>query len=808
MVTLSVAIVSNVDMPGAARGTGESAERQRMTLDDRRLKYQLGLTKIVTPPLINIYIYPDIDECRSSPCDRSATCQNFVGSFECKCGRGLTTIPGSSGIATTCEDINECKSSPCQPSATCRNLFGSYECYCGKGVTAIPGSSGITTTCKDFDECKLSPCDPSAICRNLPGSYECYCGKGFTSIPGSSGNATTCKDVDECEDKDVCGRNATCHNSVGSYHCICRAGFHPVPEQTGKTCTVQPLNCPNPEKPNNSTLTQCSGKHSQALKQPNSEGNGSCSAIEAAHRLLDRVCQNFSFTDDIQAVTNLTNGFLNRNSRLQNMTASQRLNVVTTILDLLENTAMAIALTLPSGGRKSISEDSFAAKIWVSDNQSMPDELVRIEVWNNTMEINWRTIIGAKNSDFAAVSFFVFSDVESLLNSEIRKDGVKQLEATEGTGWLNSKVVTARISNKAASHKLTEMVNFTLKLNQDTKDDEKAKCVYWKITDGGSFWSPEGCFLISSSGSYVMCQCNHLTSFAILMSPIEIEEGWSLLLISTVGLTISLLCLAASIVVFTKCRSIQKANIMVYKHLSINLFLAQLIFLTGIHVTNKVVCALVAGCLHYFFLTVFAWMFLDALQIFIVCRHLTVTKFTHTYIIRRRYLYPSGYAVSALIVIISAAIYPYGYGSDEHCWLSLERGFRWSFQGPVCLVIVVNMVLYVWTLCLLRHHLSTRDVNVSKIKDTTTLTLKAAARLFVLGITWILGLFHFNESTNFLSYLFTIINTLQGLFIFVVYCISNRQVRDEVRKWFIKSSTPSTSNTSNVQMSSLETKTT
>ncbi|GCC17544.1 hypothetical protein chiPu_0021549 [Chiloscyllium punctatum] len=198
--------------------------------------------------------------------------------------------------------------------------------------------------------------------------------------------------------------------------------------------------------------------------------------------------------------------------------------------------------------------------------------------------------------------------MESILNSEIRKDGVKQLEATEGTGWLNSKVVTARISNKAASHNLTEMVNFTLKLNQ---------------------------------------------------------EDWSLLLISTVGLTVSLLCLAASIVVFTKCRSIQKASIIVYKHLSINLFLAQLIFLTGIHVTNKVVCALVAGCLHYFFLTVFAWMFLDALQVFIVCRHLTVTKFTHTYVIRRRYLYPSGYAVSALIVIISAAIRPYGYGSEK-----------------------------------------------------------------------------------------------------------------------------------------------
>ncbi|GCC37436.1 hypothetical protein chiPu_0015940 [Chiloscyllium punctatum] len=511
------------------------------------------------------------------------------------------------------------------------------------------GSSSVQKSYNrvDIDHCTSSLCDPSALCRNLTGSYECYCGTGFIPIPGSSGIATVCK--------------------------------------------VQPLNCPNPKKPNNSILAQCGGKHSQTLEQPNSVGDESCFIRESARRLLDKVCQNFSITDNIQAIANFTNGVFSMNSQLQNMTNSQQLNVAAAILDLLENMAMAVALTLPSGGTKSISEDSFAGKIQVFGNQSMPDDLIKIDIWNNTMEINWRTVLGKKSSDFAAVSFFVFSDMESILNNTIRKDGVKQLEATEGTGWLNSKVVTARISNKAASHDLTEMVIFTLKLNQDTKDHEKAECIYLKITEGGSFWSSEGCFLISANGSYVICQCNHLTSFAVLMSPIEIEEDWSLLLISTVGLTVSLLCLAASIVVFTKCRSIQKASIIVYKHLSINLFLAQLIFLTGIHVTNKV---------------------------FIVCRHLTVTKFTHTYVIRRRYLYPSGYAVSALIVIISAAIRPYGYGSEKDCWLSLEWGFRWSFQGPVCLVIVVNMVLYIWTLCLLRHHLTTRDMNVSKIKDT------------------------------------------------------------------------------------------
>ncbi|XP_043550724.1 adhesion G protein-coupled receptor E1-like [Chiloscyllium plagiosum] len=224
----------------------------------------------------------------------------------------------------------------------------------------------------DINHCTSSLCDPSALCRNLTGNYDCYCGTGFTPIPGSSGIATVCKDVDECENEDVCGKNTTCHNSLGSYRCICRAGFQPVPEQTQGTCTVQPLNCPNPKKPNNSILAQCGGKHSQTLEQPNSVGDESCFIRESARRLLDKVCQNFSITDDIQAIANFTNSVFRMNSQLQNMTTSQQLNVAATILNLLENTAMAVALTLPSGETKSISEDSFG-KVLLSTNANPLD---------------------------------------------------------------------------------------------------------------------------------------------------------------------------------------------------------------------------------------------------------------------------------------------------------------------------------------------------------------------------------------------------------------------------------------------------
>ncbi|XP_015706703.1 CD97 antigen-like [Coturnix japonica] len=50
----------------------------------------------------------------------------------------------------------------------------------------------------------------------------------------------------------------------------------------------------------------------------------------------------------------------------------------------------------------------------------------------------------------------------------------------------------------------------------------------------------------------------------------------------------------------------------------------------------------------------------------------------------------SGYGLPAVIVICSAIAYPDGYGTTQYCWLTLDRGFRWSFQGPVCLIVAVR----------------------------------------------------------------------------------------------------------------------
>lgn len=56
------------------------------------------------------------------------------------------------------------------------------------------------------------------------------------------------------------------------------------------------------------------------------------------------------------------------------------------------------------------------------------------------------------------------------------------------------------------------------------------------------------------------------------------------------------------------------------------------------------------------------------------------------------------------------------------------------------------------------------------------LTITAVAQLFVLGCTWVFGLFLFEPRSWVLSYIFTILNCLQGLFLYVLHCLLNKKV--------------------------------
>ena len=107
----------------------------------------------------------------------------LCGSYVCKC---------SNGDGFECENVNECKLTPCDENATCQNTLGSYNCQCNDGF------DGDGFSCVDVSECTILDSrqhqfSKFATCSNALGSNTCKCYSGF------KGDGYKCDNIDECE---------------------------------------------------------------------------------------------------------------------------------------------------------------------------------------------------------------------------------------------------------------------------------------------------------------------------------------------------------------------------------------------------------------------------------------------------------------------------------------------------------------------------------------------------------------------------------------------------------------------------------
>ncbi|KAK3698752.1 hypothetical protein QZH41_004046 [Actinostola sp. cb2023] len=113
-----------------------------------------------------------------------------------------------------------------------------------------------------------------------------------------------------------------------------------------------------------------------------------------------------------------------------------------------------------------------------------------------------------------------------------------------------------------------------------------------------------------------------------------------------------------------------------------------------------------------------------------------------------------------------------GYGSRDTCWIADNKAKLYFFAIPAALVMVFNMVFY--------------SMTVKAIRDTRSQTSLIAAhadkkRQFgvfmrigsLMGFTWIFG-FAAPFGWLFLSYIFVVLNSIQGVYIAVSFALSAR----------------------------------
>ncbi|XP_016091148.1 adhesion G-protein coupled receptor G6 isoform X2 [Sinocyclocheilus grahami] len=381
------------------------------------------------------------------------------------------------------------------------------------------------------------------------------------------------------------------------------------------------------------------------------------------------------------------------------------------------------------------------------------------------------------------------------------KTGLFQDRQSNGMS-LNSYVVASSIGNFTIKN-LQDPVKIEI-AHLEYQRDPKRLCVFWDFSlqneDRTGGWNSEGCEVSPESNSNrTVCLCNHLTHFGILMdisgasAQIDEKNNRVLTFITYIGCGISAIFSAATLltyIAFEKLRRDYPSKILMNLSTSL-LFLNMVFLLDGWLASYDIegLCVTVAVFLHFFLLTSFTWMGLESIHMYIA-----LVKVFNTYI--RRYILKFclvGWGVPASIVGIVLAVGKNSYGKNyygkgengqgtEFCWIHSPVVFYVTCVGYFSMIFLMNVAMFIVVMIQIcgrngkRSNRTLREEILRNLRSVVSLT-------FLLGMTWGFAFFAWGPVSLAFMYLFSIFNSLQGLFIFVFHCALKENVQNQWRRY-------------------------
>ncbi|NXQ95037.1 AGRG3 protein, partial [Sagittarius serpentarius] len=308
------------------------------------------------------------------------------------------------------------------------------------------------------------------------------------------------------------------------------------------------------------------------------------------------------------------------------------------------------------------------------------------------------------------------------------------------------------------------------------------QCVFWDASKGqAGGWSSSGCVTWPRDEG-TACFCDHLTFFTLLLNPaLDRPTAQALMTVAAVGCGVAMAfsIFTMAFCIFLRCRLRSEETLRINLGLHVNLMgsllLLNLAFLlnSGLSgVTQPGTCKVLGGLTHYCLLCCFTWMALEGCHLYLLFVKVLGT-YIHHYLAK---LCLVGWGFPALVVGVAGVIGSYGEYSIqtmEHqviahlCWITSRHLLVHYITncGYFGLIFLFNMAVFgvvTQKSCCLRG-----TGAVQGDRKAWKVALVVVGLFCLLGATWALAFSTHGISSAPMLYFFTILNSLQGIFIFI-----------------------------------------
>ncbi|CAL8311666.1 unnamed protein product [Boreogadus saida] len=419
-------------------------------------------------------------------------------------------------------------------------------------------------------------------------------------------------------------------------------------------------------------------------------------------------------------------------------------------------------------------------------------------------DINSSLVINLQNTNLTDtfITTITFSTLSNVLPPRTNASFNASFNASQdanATGpeiLINAAVVLIQLNGSRALRP-----NLTLSYRKrNTSLTEDPQCVFWnfQLLDFQGGWDDEGCTFVSDGGDVVECNCDHLTSFSMLVSNalplLGAAELKGLDYLTYIGVAISIVSLVICLIIEALTWKAVTRNTTSYlRHVSlvniaVSLLIADIWFIIGAAITGTdpeekvplAACSAATFFIHLFYLALFFWMLVSALLLF----YRTVMVFSHMSKATMLAIgFSLGYGAPLVIAVVTVAAtapqVPQGYIRDNSgCFLRWKDTFALlAFIIPAGVIVFINFVILIVVLTkMLRRSVESSH---SEEKNTLLVILRSVAILFpTFGLTWALGVGVMVKPRNLgLHVTFALFNSLQGFFILVFGTLMDPKIR-------------------------------